>query len=393
MSQRLPLDKITVIELGHSVAAPFAGQILGDLGAEVIKVEKIDGDDARKWAPPYWGGISSMFSAFNRNKQSVVVDLRDPAKKARLRQLIVDRADVVLQNLRPGATLAAGLDGVSLCGVKPALIYCNISAFGNVGPLTERPGYDPLMQAFAGLMSVTGEPGQNPVRVGTSIIDMAAGMWSVIGILAALLRREATGKGGIVDTSLFETALAWMGHHAANYQASGNLPQREGSGTRQIVPYRGYRTADGFLVVAAGNDNLFARFCDAVEHPEWKQDQRFRTNPDRVDNQSELYRMIEEAMLARSNDQWIGRLEAAGVPCAPTQTIDEVLDHPQTKALGIVQTSPDNSMALVGSPLSIDGQRPSFRLTPPKLGEHTDEVFEALVKASRGANLVDRKHR
>jgi crotonobetainyl-CoA:carnitine CoA-transferase CaiB-like acyl-CoA transferase len=180
-----------------------------------------------------------------------------------------------------------------------------------------------------------------------------------------------------------------MGHHAANYQASGDLPQREGSGTRQIVPYRGYRTADGFLVVAAGNDNLFARFCDALEHAEWKQDQRFQSNPDRVKNQSELYRMIEGAMVARTNADWIGRLEAAGVPCAPAQTIDEVLDHPQTKALGIVQRSPDNSMALVGIPLSLDRQRPAFRQTPPKLGEHTDEVFDALGNAGQGVPAMD----
>ena len=197
MSGRLPLDKITVIELGHSVAAPFAGQILGDLGADVIKVEKVDGDDARKWAPPYWGGISSMFSAFNRNKRSVVVDLRDQAKKARLKQLIVDRADVVVQNLRPGAALAAGLDGDALCSLKSSLIYCNISAFGNVGPLSERPGYDPLMQAFAGLMSVTGEPGQNPVRVGTSIIDMAAGMWAVIGFCFSRRQTSRPSMPGI----------------------------------------------------------------------------------------------------------------------------------------------------------------------------------------------------
>src|SRR5216683_2708853 len=247
----LPLGGVTIIELGHSVAAPYACEILGDLGADVIKIEKADGDDARSWAPPYWGDMSSTFQSLNRNKRSAIVDLKNKTEQEALRRLIVERADVVIQNLRPGSAEEFGVDAQSLRTLKPNLIYCTIGAFGAKGPLKDRPGYDPLMQAFAGMMSVTGEPDQRPVRVGTSIIDMAAGMWSVIGIIAALLQRRDHGKGSSIDTSLYETALGWMCYHAANFQASGEMPKRQGSGAAMIVPYRGYASKDGFIVVAA----------------------------------------------------------------------------------------------------------------------------------------------
>ncbi len=376
MSRQLPLAGVTVVELGHSVAAPYAGEILGDLGADVIKVEKADGDDARNWAPPYWGDTSATFQSLNRNKRSVVVDLRDAAERERLKRLIVERADIVIQNLRPGSAAEFGLDAGALRALKPALIYCTIGAFGAAGPLKERPGYDPLMQAFGGLMSVTGEPDQRPVRVGTSIIDMAAGMWSVIGVLAALAQRRADGAGASIDTSLYETALGWMCYHAANFQASGELPKRQGSGTAMIAPYRAHATRDGFIVIAAGNDKLFAALAKVLGHPEWIEDPRFRTNPDRVTNQALLYGAIEELVRARTTPEWQEILDAAGVPNAPMQTIDEVLEHPQTKALDMLQRSPDGSMTLLGLPLSFDGARPPFRRSPPQLGAHTRDVME-----------------
>jgi crotonobetainyl-CoA:carnitine CoA-transferase CaiB-like acyl-CoA transferase len=375
MSKRLPLDGLTVIELGHSVAAPYAGEIFGDLGADVIKIEKADGDDARKWAPPYWGDMSSTFQSLNRNKRSAIVDLKNPDERGRLRRLIVERADVVIQNLRPGSAKEFGLDAASLRALKPELVYCTIGAFGAHGPLKDRPGYDPLMQAFAGLMSVTGEPDQQPVRVGTSIIDMAAGMWSVIAVLAALLRRKADGQGAAVDTSLYETALAWMCYHAANFQASGELPKRQGSGAAMIVPYRGYATKDGFIVIAAGNDKLFGALSNVLGHSEWVADPRFRSNPDRVNNQSVLYRWIEDIVRERTSREWHDLLDAAAIPNAPMQTIAEVLAHPQTKALGMLQDSPEGDISLLGLPISFDGQRPAFRKSPPALGAHTKEIF------------------
>ena len=312
--------------------------------------------------------MSATFQSLNRNKRSAVVNLRDPAERASLRKLIVERADVVVQNLRPGAAAELGLDADTLRAAKPALVYCTIGAFGAAGPLKDRPGYDPLMQAFGGLMSVTGEPEHRPVRVGTSIIDMAAGMWSVIGVLAALLQRRDTGAGASVDTSLYETVLGWMCYHAANFQASGDLPKRQGSGAAMIVPYRGYATTDGFIVIAAGNDKLFALLARALGHPEWIDDPRFRSNPDRVSNQDALYRHIEEIVGRRTSSEWQEMLDRAGVPNAPMQTIAEVLDHPQTKALGMLQHSPDGAITLLGLPLSFDGVRPAFRRAPPALG-------------------------
>ena len=374
----LPLDGITVIELGHSVAAPYACEVLGDLGADVIKIEKADGDDARSWAPPYWGTMSATFQSLNRNKRSVVVNLKDRAERDRLRRLIVERADVVVSNLRPGSAADFGLDGDTLRRAKPALIYCNIGAFGAKGPLSNRPGYDPLMQAFGGLMSVTGEPAQRPVRVGTSIIDMAAGMWAVIGVLAALLAQRDAGRGSTVDTSLYETALGWMCYHAANFQASGELPRQQGSGAAMIVPYRGYASKDGFIVIAAGNDKLFASLARVLGHPEWIDDPRFRSNPDRVRNQNVLYRWIEELIPGRTNREWAAILDEAGVPNAPMQTIAEVLDHPQTKALGMLQASPQGDITLFGLPVSFDGVRPAFRRPPPVLGAHTGEILGEL---------------
>ena len=240
-----PLAGMVVIELGHSVAAPFAGQVLADLGAEVIKIEKPEGDDARKWGPPFVDGASASFQALNRNKLSVIGRLRDPLELGKIKRLILDRADVCLQNLRPGQVLQLGLDAASLLAAKPALVYCNMGAFGARGPLAARPGYDPLMQAASGIMSVVGTEGQPSVRVGPSMVDMGTGMWAVIGILSTLLKRKGDGIGGVVDVSLYETATSWMSLHAAQFLASGEVPVKTGSGQVGIVPYRAYRSADG----------------------------------------------------------------------------------------------------------------------------------------------------
>jgi crotonobetainyl-CoA:carnitine CoA-transferase CaiB-like acyl-CoA transferase len=376
MTAATPLADITVIELGHSVAAPYAGEILADLGATVIKVEKRDGgDDARHWAPPFWHGVSAIFQSLNRNKLSVTVDLRDADERASLTRLIEERADVLIQNLRPGMVEELGLDAATLRARNKRLIYCGIGAFGRSGPLARRPGYDPLMQAFGGLMSVTGEAGEPPVRVGTSIIDMGAGLWSAIGILSALHHRTLTGEGTTVDTSLYETALAWMSYHAANYQASGEVPKRHGSGTFGIVPYRGYATRDGYLLIGAGNDKLFRKLATALGHPEWADEKRFLDNPRRVQNRVALDALIEDVTRTDTGAAWQAVLEAAGVPSAPMQNVDEVLAHPQTKALGMLQESPDGRLTIMGLPLSFDGERPPFRRAAPQLGEHTDELL------------------
>jgi len=359
------------VELGASVAAPAAGQILGDLGAQVWKIEKADGDDARKWGPPFVDGAAATFQALNRNKRSVVCNLRNENHRAALVRFILESAHVVLQNLRPGQADALGLGAPGLLAQKPGLVYCNIGAFGRSGPLSGRPGYDPLMQAFGGIMSAVGEQGRPPVRVGPSIVDVGTALWAVIGILSKLHSR----RGGVVDVSLFETAATWMQMYAAQYSACGELPVRAGSGQASIVPYRAYRTADGDLVVAAGNNPLFRELCGALEHPEWAHDPRFRDNADRVAHAALLNGMIEAEMAKRSSGEWSELLERAGIPCAPVQNVGEMLAHPQMKALGLLQSVAGSSIPLLGLPISFDGVRPDAGRAAPALGAHTKEIL------------------
>lgn len=369
-----PFTGMVVIELGNSVAAPFAGQILSELGAHVIKIEKSDGDDARRWGPPFWEGASPFFQALNRNKKSVVCDLRDPEQIEELRQYICDHADIVIQNLRPGHVEKLGLDGKTLLARQPRLIYCNLGAFGREGPLKDRPGYDPLMQAFGGIMSTTGEPGRPAVRVGASIVDMGTGMWSIIGALTALLERHTTGKGKIIDVSLYETATTWVSLLAAQYMSCGEVSEKQGSGAAGIVPYKGYLTRDGELVIAAGSDALFKALSSTVGKPEWSTDPRFIDNPNRVKHQTELYRLLDEIIATQPTEYWVSRLEAAGVPCAPVNNLAQMVAHPQTEALGLVQDVPGTGMRFIGLPLSFDGVRPKPYAAPPKLGEHTELI-------------------
>jgi crotonobetainyl-CoA:carnitine CoA-transferase CaiB-like acyl-CoA transferase len=299
-----------------------------------------------------------------------VCELRDDAQRGKLVDFIVAKADVVLQNLRPGQADALGLGAGALLKKKPALVYCNVGAFGAKGPLKDRPGYDALMQAFGGVMSVVGEEGRPPVRVGPSMIDVGTAMWGVIGIVAALYRRRETGKGGLVDVSLFETSAAWMGMFAAHYLASGELPRKHGSGQVGIVPYRAIRTSDGYVVISAANDSLFRKFSGALSHPEWCEDERFRTNPQRVKNADKLYGLIEKEMQKKSNSEWVAAFDAAGVPCAPVQDVAQMLTHEQTKALGLLQPVPGSSTPLIGCPISFDGERPQPRSAAPALGSH-----------------------
>jgi crotonobetainyl-CoA:carnitine CoA-transferase CaiB-like acyl-CoA transferase len=378
MSSPHPLSGLTVVEIGHSVAAPYAGMILGELGAEVIKVENPKGGDAcRGWGPPFTEGTATAFHAFNRAKRGITIDLGDPAEVDKLRALIRDRADVLIHNLKHGTLDRYGLSADALLAEKPDLVYCNLGAFGSTGPLRDRPGYDPMMQAYGGLMSLLGEDGRPPVRVGVSIIDIATGMWSVIGILAALQERRRTGRGGVVDTSLYETTLAWMTLPISAYLANGEIPTRHGSGIEQIVPYQAFATADGFMMVAAGNDNLFRRLCAALDRPGLAEDPRFRTNSDRVVNRRSLIPILSDIFAAAPVAEWVGRLDAAGIPNSPIQTLDQVVSDAQTAALGIIQQGPGSPvLSLVGLPLSFDGARPPFAKPAPRLGEDNPEIID-----------------
>lgn len=372
-----PLAGTLVVELGHSVAGPYATQVLADLGAEVVKIEKPGGDDARKWGPPFLDGAGPSFHAVNRGKRSAVCDLSDRSQREALARFILERADVMLQSLRPGAAAALGLDAATLRARKPSLVYCNVGAFGARGPLAGRPGYDALMQAFAGIMSVTGEEGRPPVRVGPSLVDMGSSLWAVIGILCALGRRRETGEGAVVDVSLFETAAAWMGPYAVQYLASGEVPKRAGSGRVEIVPYQAYPAADGEFVIGAANDALFRKLCGALAHPEWAEDPRFCSNAERVRNHGALDALIEVETRKRGRADWCAGLEAAGVPCAPVQNVRELLEHEQLRALGLLQSVPGSSIPLIGLPLSFDGARPLPRAGAPALGEYTAKVLAA----------------
>lgn len=367
-----PFAGLTVVEISNSVAAPFAGQIFSELGARLVKIEKPAGDDARGWGPPFWEGASAYFQALNRNKLSVVCDLRDADDVQALIDFIVQEADIVIQNLRPGQVEKLGIDGKSLLQRKPSLIYCNLGAFGREGPLKDQPGYDPLMQAFGGIMSTTGEAGRPAVRVGASLVDMGTGMWAVIGSLGALLERQVTGKGRVVDVSLFETSTCWVSLLASQYLANGQLAERQGSGASGIVPYKGYLTSDGELVIAAGSDKLFRKLAQVLGHPEWTDDPRFLDNPSRVQNKDELYALIDPLVVQQSTAHWMALLEQAGIPCAPVNNLAQMLDHPQTQAMGLVQDVPGTGMRFLGLPLSFDGVRPSPLAPPPRLGEHND---------------------
>ena len=377
MSSEKPLAGITVVEIGHSVAAPYAGLILSELGAEVIKVENPkSGDYARGWGPPFWNGTASAYHGLNRGKQGVTVDLGNAEEACGLRRLILDRADAVIQNLRSGVMARYRLDAKSLTAEKPELIYCDIGAFGEGGPLSSKPGYDPLMQAFGGLMSVTGEGGgRPPIRVGVSIMDMGTGMWATIGILAALFERAKTGQGGAIGTSLYETALGWMALPLAGYQANGEIRRPHGSGTAEIAPYQCFLTEGGWLMVAAGNDGLFRKLCAVLGRPELGDDPRFRSNGDRVVNRETLIPMLAELIRPWTMADMSAALDAAGIPNAPLQNVAEVTEHPQTAAVGILQQGPEGALPTIGLPVTFDGKRAQYERPAPELGEHNDAVF------------------
>jgi crotonobetainyl-CoA:carnitine CoA-transferase CaiB-like acyl-CoA transferase len=374
MSSTRPLSGLVVVEIGHSIAAPYAGMIFGELGAEVIKVENPKGGDScRGWGPPFAEGAATCFHAVNRGKQGIAIDLADPDDAARLKALILDRADVVIHNLKFGALDKYGLGPAALVAEKPSLVCCNLNAFGAVGPLRERPGYDPMMQAYSGLMSLLGEDGRPPVRVTASIIDMGTANWAVVGILAALRERDRTGKGGIVDTSLYETSLALMSIMLADHLASGNLPVRHGSGVAMIVPYQAFEAADGYMMVAAGNDNLFRRLAAALDRPSLAEDPRFRTNGERVVNRDALVAILADVFQTETRGHWATLLEAQGIPNGPINAMDQVVADAQTQALGQIQQQ--GALSLVGLPLSFDGARPPFAKRAPALGEDNQSVL------------------
>jgi len=372
----LPLAGVKVVEIAQNLAGPFAAEILASMGADVVKVERPEGDDARRWGPPFWKETGPGFWAVNANKRSVALDLKDPKAVAWLVDH-VGGADVLIQNLRPGSLEELGL-GPDVCLARnPRLVYCSVWAFGRTGPLKLKPGYEPMVQAFAGLMAVNGDDEGGPTRIGAPVLDYGTGMWTAMGALAGLVHRAATGRGCVVDASLLETALGWLKGHFASYRASGQLAEKHRTGSNRLIPFQGFETKTGTIIIAAGNDRLFAKLCAALDHPEWAKDPRFVTNRERQANKDTLLGMIEAILRTRTKGEWIDVLEAAGVPCAPIHSVPEALATEQIAAIGMVQRVPGDDYELMGLPLSFDSERPPMRRAPPRLGEHGPEILGA----------------
>ena len=373
-----PLRGTRVLDVTTSIAGPYCAQILAALGADVVKVERPDtGDDGRAWGPPFWNEESTMFLSANAGKRSIGLSLRDPDGREALLRL-GEHADVFLQSLRPGRAEELGLGPDVLRARNPRVIYCNFGAYGRVGPLSHEPGYDALMQAAGGLISVTGEPGRPGARVGASLIDQGTGTWAALGILAALLERDRTGVAPVVDVSLYETALGYIGYHLAGYLADGTVPTGEGTRFPMVAPYQVFPTADGELMIAGGNDRLFRAICDVLGTPELVDDPRFRTNPGRVVNRDALCVLLEERLRAETTAHWHERLTAAGVPVAPVADVADIVAAPQTEALGILQELPHPAipdLRLPALPLSLDHERVIHRSPPPAVGQHTAEIL------------------
>ena len=370
-----PLHGVTVVEIGQALAGPLAGVIMADMGATVIKVEKPDGgDDARLWGPPFVDGDSVMFHANNRGKRSVTLDIKAAGDVAKLKDL-VRNADIVIQNLRPGIVEDFGIGPEDLRAVNPRLIYCSIWAFGHEGPLKMAPGFDPLLQCYGAVVSLTGRPEDPPTFCAPAINDTATGMWCVIGALAALKQRERTGLGCEVNTSLFESAVAWVQGPLNNFHHTGNMPKRTGAASALLVPYQIFETADRPICIAAGNDRLFVKLAAAMGHPEWCDDPRFADGRQRSANRDALVAAMQPVLLEKSRRDWLGIIGEAGVPAAPVNNIAELAETEQLRAMDMLRTLPGSDLRVVGLPVSFDRQRPHPSGDSPKLGQDNAAIF------------------
>jgi crotonobetainyl-CoA:carnitine CoA-transferase CaiB-like acyl-CoA transferase len=369
-----PLRGIRVVDLTSSLAGPTCTEILAALGADVIKVEHpTRGDEARAWGPPFFEGGSVMFFAANRSKRSLALDLKDERGKEALLRLVAG-ADVFAQSMRAGAAKRQGLCAEALRARNERLIYCSIGAFGSAGPLADQPGYDPLLQAFAGLVSITGEADRPGVRIGASVIDIGTGVWAALGIVAALHERTSTGRGREVDVTLLDTALSLVAYQLTAALRTGDAPGRFGTAFPLIAPYEVFRTADGELMIAAANDRLFAQLCDRIGLPGLADDPRFATNPERVAHREELLPPIRARLAERRSAEWLRILD--GIPVAPVQDLAQVAHHEQVRAVGMIGEV--GGVESVGVPLQIDGERLAHDGGPPTLGRHSAEVLTEL---------------
>jgi crotonobetainyl-CoA:carnitine CoA-transferase CaiB-like acyl-CoA transferase len=405
------LSGIKVLDLSRVLAGPWCTQTLADLGADVVKVERPQaGDDTRHWGPPFLKDSAgndtrqaSYFAACNRNKRSITVDMAHPEGQALLRRM-AQEADVVVENFKTGGLAQYGLDYESLKRLNPRLVYCSITGFGQDGPYAERAGYDLMVQALCGLMSITGHadgaPGGGPLRMGVAVVDLFTGLYASNAILAALHARSATGEGQYIDMALLDVGMAVLANQASGFLATGAAPQRAGNIHPSLAPYQDFATSDGNVLLAIGNDGQFQRFCAAAGHPAWGQDERFATNTARVRNRPDLLALMEPLMRTRTTAEWITLLEDKAVPCGPINTIAQAFDDPQVRARGLRVDLPRDAgdgiatVSGVASPLRLSATPVTYRNAPPALGQHTDEVLRGLgldsaaIAALRAAGAV-----
>ena len=376
-----PLQGIRVLDLSRVLAGPWCTQLLADLGAEVIKIERPGaGDDTRHWGPPWFDGergpVSAYFLSANRGKKSAAIDFAQPEGAALVRKL-AEQAEVVVENFKVGGLKKFGLDAEALRELNPRLVVASITGFGQDGPYADRAGYDFIIQAMGGLMSITGkpdgEPGGGPLRVGVAVADLFTGMYTAVSILAALFRRERTGEGAHVDMALFDTQLAVLANQVSNALVSGEDPPRQGNTHPNIVPYQPFDASDKPLIIAVGNDRQFAKLAELCGHPEWVSDERFANNGARVANRAEMVRLISERIATETAGHWFEKLDAAGIPAGPINSISQALEDVQAQHRQMVRTIA--GVPVVGSPVRIDGDRADSDLPPPALGAHTAEVL------------------
>ncbi|MDD3674460.1 CaiB/BaiF CoA transferase family protein [Thauera propionica] len=387
------LSHIRVLDLSRILAGPWAGQMMADLGADVIKVERPGaGDDTRGWGPPWLKdeqgaetNVAAYYLCANRNKRSITIDITRPEGQQLVRDLAA-QSDVVLENFKVGGLAQYGLDYDSLKAVNPRLVYCSITGFGQDGPYAPRAGYDFLIQGLGGLMSLTGRPddedGGGPMKVGVALTDILTGLYATNAVLAALAWREKSGEGQYIDLALLDVQVACLANQAMNYLATGQNPRRLGNAHPNIVPYQDFPTADGYMILAIGNDGQFARFCEEAGQPGIAADPRFATNRARVANRGELIPMLKRLTIERSTADWVAALEALAVPCGPINTLADVFADPQVQARGLKVTMPHpvaGSLPLVANPMKLSATPVDYRLPPPMLGEHTDGVLAATL--------------
>jgi crotonobetainyl-CoA:carnitine CoA-transferase CaiB-like acyl-CoA transferase len=370
-----------VLDLSRNLAGPYCTMLLGDLGADVIKVESPgSGDDTRSWRPPEWNGQSATFLACNRNKRSITIDL-DTERGQQLVRRLASRAEVMVSSFRPGSLAKRGLDYDSLRQLNEGLVFCSITAYGSEGPKRDAPGYDPVLQAETGLMSMTGHPDGPPTRVGVGVIDLGTGMWAAVGIQAALRNRLDTGVGALVEVSLYETAAWWLSYHVEGYLATGEVPERQGNGTPFVAPYEVFETADGSLMVTAGNDRLFAALCGVLDLPSLPVDPAYASNADRVANRTALHQALEERFREKGAAEWEVILGAETIPCSRVRSVADLVADPQLDALDMLVDLPHPdipNLRVVDIPLKLNGERAVHRLPPPLLGEQTTAILEEL---------------